>query len=256
MIRGLYTSATGMMAQYQKMDTITNNLANVNTTGYKKDEVITSSFQEELTKRINDISNYPLKSKAKNIGKMSLGVQVDEIFTNFTQGSLKETQDSFDLALEGPGFFTIRVQEGNESVERYTRDGSFELDDQNRMITTEGYIVMGQEGEIIVPDGDMMINEAGEIFVEGEYIDQLQLISFEDPSVLRKIGDNLLSAENASFKPFTGKVVQGFLESANVNPVREMVDMITSLRVYEASQKALQTQDQTLEKIINEVGKV
>ncbi|NLP46256.1 MAG: flagellar biosynthesis protein FlgG, partial [Epulopiscium sp.] len=94
MIRGLYTSATGMMAQYQKMDTITNNLANVNTTGYKKDEVITSSFQEELTKRINDISNYPLKSKAKNIGKMSLGVQVDEIFTNFTQGSLKETQDS------------------------------------------------------------------------------------------------------------------------------------------------------------------
>lgn len=256
MIRGLYTSASGMMAQYQKMDVITNNLANINTTGYKKDQVITASFAEELTKRLNDTPNGGFMPKTQNIGRMSLGVQVDEIYTNFVQGSLQETHQPLDLALHGQGFFTVLAQEGNDWVERYTRDGAFLLDPEGRMVTTEGHRVVGQQGEIILPEGEITINEKGEIFVEGDYVDQVQLVSFDDLSTLQKIGDNLLQAEGSEPQPFQGKVFQGFLESSNVNPVREMVEMITALRVYEASQKALQAQDQTLEKIINEAGRV
>ena len=255
MIRGLYTSASGMMAQYEKMDTISNNLANVDTVGYKKDQVITASFEEELVKRINDRQGQVPVSRPKNIGTMSLGVKVDEIFTNFTQGSLQETNQELDLALHGVGFFTVLAQEGGE--ERYTRNGAFLLDPSRRLVTATGERVMGQQGPITLPVGDVTIKDTGEIFVNGVFIDRLQIQSFDDSRTLRKIGDNLLAAtEQSQPRAFGGTVRQGFLESSNVNPVREMVEMITVMRTYEASQKALQAQDQTLEKLINEVSRV
>ncbi|NLJ87877.1 MAG: flagellar basal-body rod protein FlgF [Epulopiscium sp.] len=252
MIRGLYTSAIGMTTQFKRMDVISNNLANADNTGFKKDIVVSRSFPEELTKRINDQKNG--FSNNQNIGRMSLGLYVDEVYTNFRQGSLAQTSDPFNLALEGRGFFAIQ---GEDGVERYTRDGSFVLNSDGRLMTKEGNLVLGENGVISLEQGDVRIDEEGNIFLDNELVDRLRIVNFDNPETLRKVGDNLLERSNQTQEiAFEGRVTQGFLETSNVNVVDEMIDMITATRIYEANQKAIQTHDETLGKAVNEVGRL
>ncbi|WP_341875788.1 flagellar hook-basal body protein [Defluviitalea saccharophila] len=252
MIRGLYTSAIGMKTQFNKMDVITNNLANVDTNGYKKDIVVSHSFPEELTKRINDMKNG--FSNNRNIGTMSLGLYIDEIYTSYVQGALKQTNDPLNVAIQGKAFFAIGTEDGTE---KYTRDGSFSLGPDGTLMTKEGNIVLGQNGAIRLEQGDIRIDEAGNIYVNDEFVDQLRILEFENPESLRKVGDNLLErTEGTMEKDVESRIAQGFLEGSNVSVVREMVDMITATRIYEANQKAIQTHDETLGKAVNEVGKI
>jgi flagellar basal-body rod protein FlgF len=252
LIRGLYTSAIGMKTQFNKMDVISNNLANVDTTGYKKDIVVSHSFPEELSKRINDSKNG--FSNNRNIGRMSLGIYIDEIHTNYVQGALNQTSDPLNLAIQGKAFFAIGTEDGTE---KYTRDGSFVLAPDGRLMTKEGNQVLGQNGAISLEQGDVRIDDIGNIYVNDEFIDQLRILEFDNPESLKKVGDNLLErTDGTTEKNFEGQVIQGFLETSNVNVVREMVDMITATRTYEANQKAIQTHDATLAKAVNEVGKV
>ena len=252
MIRGLYTSAIGMKTQFEKMDILTNNLANVDTTGYKKDIVVSRSFPEELTKRIQDRKNG--FSNNRNIGNMSLGLYIDEIYTSYVQGALKQTNDPLNLAIQGKAFFAIETEDG---IEKYTRDGSFVLGPDGRLMTKEGNTVLGENGAIRLEQGDVRIDESGNIYVNDEYIDRLRILEFENPESLRKVGDNLLERTEATAeKNVESQIMQGFVEGSNVNVVREMVDMITATRIYEANQKAIQTHDETLGKAVNEVGKI
>lgn len=252
MIRGLYTSAIGMTTQFKKMDVISNNLANVDNAGYKKDIVVSQSFPEELSKRINDQKKgFP---NNQNIGRMSLGVYIDEVYTNYTQGSLTQTNDSFNVALQGKGFFAVQDEDG---IEKYTRDGSFILNSDGTLMTKEGNQVLGENGVINLEQGDVRIDEEGNIFLNNEFIDRLRILDFNNPETLRKVGDNLLErVDQTETTDFQGKVVQGYLETSNVNVVQEMVDMITATRTYEANQKAIQTHDETLGKAVNEVGRL
>ena len=124
-------------------------------------------------------------------------------------------------------------------------------------MTKEGNIVLGQNGAIRLEQGDIRIDDAGNIYVNDEFIDQLRILEFDNPESLKKVGDNLLErTDGTTEKNFEGQVIQGFLETSNVNVVREMVDMITATRTYEANQKAIQTHDETLGKAVNEVGKI
>jgi flagellar basal-body rod protein FlgF len=253
LVRGLYTSAIGMKTQFKRMDVISNNLANVDNTGFKKDIVVSRSFPEELTKRINDRQNgFP---NNRNIGRMSLGLYIDEVYTNFAQGSLSLTNDPFNLALDGKGFFAIQAEDGTE---RYTRDGSFVLNSDGILMTKEGNYVLGENGIISLEEqGNIRIDEEGNIYLNNELVDRLRIVNFNNPESLRKVGDNLLERSNQSAEiAFEGKVLQGYLETSNVNVVQEMVDMITATRIYEANQKAVQTHDETLGKAVNEVGRV
>lgn len=258
MIRGLYTSGWSMLAIQKKMDVISNNLANVNTNGFKKDTVIYESFPDVLTHRINDTRSSLNPSGV--VGGMRLGSDVGEVFTYFTQGQLTSTGSKLDMAIEDAdsAFFTVLVPDaGGNAEEYYTRDGAFIRGPGNVLVTRDGYAVQGQNGPIVLDDGDFSVEADGSIVQNGAVVDTLLIKEFTDTKTLRKYGENLLEkTDQTEEQPFSGTVQQGFLELSNVNIVREMVDMITVMRSYEANQKVLQAQDSTLDKAVNEVGAV
>jgi flagellar basal-body rod protein FlgG len=247
-----------MVAETIRTDTIANNLANANTTGFKRDVAVNKNFAEMLIYRIND------GKEAPNIGSMGLGTAIDEIGTIHDQGSFRETGNPFNLAIEGKGYFTVQTESGM----RYTRDGSFTLDSQGQLVTMNGNIVVGQGGpiQINLPDSALsriIVDSAGRIFTMGDDADPvevgaLEIVSFIDERQLMKQGANLYNADNVVGGPqiFEGRVVQGYLEQSNVNIISDMVNLITNYRAYEINAKALQSQDEMTGKAVNEVGKV
>lgn len=256
MIRGLYTSGWSMMANSKKMDVVSNNLANVNTNAFKKDTVVFESFPSLLTQRINDTrSNLNPTGK---IGRMEFGSDVGEVFTYHTQGAFTKTDNNLDLALDGApnAFFAVGVvEDGGQVREFYTRDGAFALNPYGQLVTKEGHYVLGEEGAITLDGADFTVEGDGTILQHGEVVGRLLIRSFADTGTLRKSGSNLVQrTELTEEQAFTGTVVQGSIEQSNVNIIKEMVDMISVMRSYEANQKILQAQDGTLEKAVNEVG--
>ena len=256
MVRGLYTSAVGMMTQMQKMDVVSNNIANSDTVGFKKDTVVVRSFSEELAKRLDD-PKYRLIKFNQGIGNMSLGVFVDEVYTDFSTGSFEETNGSLDCAISGEGFFAINVTDRNgDTVERYTRDGSFTLDSENNLRTSGGNYVVGEGGNINIPNGVISIDAQGNIFSNNEFVDKIKIVDFSNKESLRKVGDNLYETiDESQEQDFTGSVVQNRLEGSNVNSVQEMVKMISLARNYEANQKMIQTHDSTLNRAVNDIAR-
>jgi flagellar basal-body rod protein FlgG len=258
MIRGLYTSGWSMLAINRKMDTISNNLANVDTTAFKKDTVVYEAFPDLLTKRINDTRSR-LNPSGK-IGTMELGSDVGEVFTYYTQGQLNRTENRLDLAISksDSAFFTVGIpDEYGDIKEYYTRDGSFVIGQDNMLLTKDGYAVIGEDGPIMLDGDDFAVSPDGILIQNGVAVGKLKIADFTDVTTLRKFGRNLVErTEQTEEQEFAGSVEQGFLEQSNVDIVREMVDMITVMRSYEANQKILMAQDSTLEKAVNEVGAV
>lgn len=258
MIRGLYTSGWSMLAIQKKMDIVSNNLANVNTNGFKKDTMVFESFPDMLVKRINDTKSNLNPSGIP--GEMTLGSDVSEVYTYFSQGQLNKTDNRLDMALAGSdkAFFTVNVTDADgNSKEYYTRDGSFTVGTDGKLMTKDGYEVLGQKGPIVVGSGEFTIGLDGTLVQNGVAVDKLLLKEFSDTKTLRKFGSNLVEkTDQTQEQNFTGTVQQGYVELSNVNVVREMVDMITVMRSYEANQKVLQAQDGTLEKAVNEIGAV
>ena len=256
MVRGLYTASTGMVNQMNRLDVITNNLANSATTAYKKEGATSQAFDSLYAIKINDSSvNYI----DQRIGKVSLGVKIGETYTDYSTGNLQETGNTFDLALSGNGFFAISYadQNGNESI-RYTRDGSFTTNADGILMTKDGDFVLDEsDGLIYIPEGtEVAINEFGTIFADGQEIARLQITDFEDYNYLKKFGENMyIAIDGANQTEAAGKVYQGYLESSNVNVVSEMVEMISISRDYESNQKVIQAIDGTLERAVN-LGKI
>lgn len=258
MIRGLYTSGWSMLALQKKMDIVTNNMANASTSGYKKDILVLESFPALLTKIIKDYGGTP--GTSRNIGTMELGNDVGEVFTNYSQGQITRTNNNLDMAIidSNNAFFTVSMTDADGNVkEYYTRDGSFTKGSDGSLLTSDGYSVLGRDGPIKLGSGDFIVGSDGTILQNGETVDQLRMTEFADTTQLKKYGDNLVTADaDADTRQFTGIIEQGSTELSNVNIIKEMVDMITVTRAYEANQKVLQAQDGTLEKAVNEVGAV
>lgn len=260
MIRGLYISASSAVSEGKRIDTISNNIANVNTTGFKKDIYVTQSFPEILTMKMGgeapNISGVKLPAPFNYIGTMNAGVHTSVVVTDYAQGNHIPTNNPLDMAIAGNGFFTVETEAG----ERYTRDGSFSLDSQGYLVTKDGYKVLGEKGYILINGKDIKINEKGEISSDGEFVDRLRLVDFQNYSALMKEGNNLYNIISEEWtdndKAFAGSVKQGYLEDSNVNAVTEMTDMITMLRTYEANQKLIKAHDELLDKAVNEVGRV
>ncbi|MBE5941147.1 MAG: flagellar basal-body rod protein FlgF [Lachnospiraceae bacterium] len=261
MVRGLYAAWTGMVNEQKRLDVISNNMANSNTTGYKKQNVTSQSFDDELAVRINDnnrdtTSRYP-------IGYMNLGVKIGETYHDFSQGSLRETGNTYDLALSGDGFFTIQTtNKQGETTTKYTRDGSFTVNTEGYLVTKDGDYVLDTNGERIqIPGAQTAQNVAidlhGNITVDGQQIATLGIASFANPQALLLYGENMYDATQAAgLQASTAAVNQGYLEMSNTNVIEEMVDMITITRAYEAGQKMIQTVDNTLQKAANDIGRV
>ena len=281
MIRGLYTGAAGMVAQMHKMDALSNNLANVNLNGYKKDTSIHKAFPEMLIRRMNDngLYKFPMGSAeiAPVVGKIGTGVEQNEVFTVFSQGALKGTDNPFDLALEGKGFFAVDTPYG----ERYTRNGAFTLGKEGMLLTKEGYPVLGENGPVHIKENNFIIDQKGRIFKndkfpddpqrlismienewdETELIDTIKLVDFKRDRYLQKQGNSLWKDTTESgtaviMRDTAPKVRQGFIEGSNVNPVKAMVNMIEVNRAYEANQKVISSQDSLTNKLINDAVKL
>ena len=249
MVRGLYASAIGMHTSMQRLDVITNNIANINTNAYRRDHVVSHAFTEQLMYRLHDPDFRILNPVV--IGRVSPGVFVDEIFTDWTQGSLRQTEGPLDLAIMGEGFFAVMV----DGSELFTRDGSFTLA-HGMLMTSCGGRVQGLSGDIMLPNGEISIAEDGRIFVGGEYVDTLRLVTFTDLHSLRKMENNFFRTTAQSVEaPFASTVHQGFLEGSNFSIVHEMVQMINLSRAYDTNARMVTMQDQTLQQAVNDIAR-
>jgi flagellar basal-body rod protein FlgF len=247
MIRGIYSSASGMMAEMTRTDATANNLANANTTGYKKDVAVSKDFASVMITRINDGQN-------ADIGSLGLGTVIDEVAVDQEAGTIRTTGNDLDMAVDGKGYFAGQTPNGV----RYTRNGTFTRSSQGELVTQDGYQVLGQNGAPIRLTGTkFVVNADGAVFNNGIQTGQLQVVDFADERQLTKEGASLfVAAGNAQQQPASGSVRQGTLEMSNVNVVAEMVNLITGYRAYETNSKAVQAHDQLLDKAVNEVGKV
>lgn len=272
MLRGLYTAATGMLSEMTRADVVSNNVANANTTGYKKDETVNREFEEMMLRRINDNKDEPEIARvskgashlfqrgflngqsAPEIGALGRGTMVDEIATIQEQGPLQQTGNTYDLSIQGRGFFVIETPQG----ERYTRNGAFVRSTAGELVNMDGSRVLGQNGRpIYIPDGaNVVIGAQGQVTVDGEEVGVVAMVDFADRRALLKLGDNLFRPQEGQ-QPIaaTGTIDQGSLEMSNVNIVSEMVTLINAHRAYEANSKAVTTQDSLLDKAVNEVGR-
>jgi flagellar basal-body rod protein FlgF len=256
LIRGLYTGASGMLAEMARTDVISNNIANVNTTGFKKDRGVFRAFPEMNIHRIHDPMPAGIDKVVDPrpfIGMMGTGVMLDEINTDFSQGALRTTSNPLDVAIRGEGFFQVQTPDGI----RYTRDGSFSLNGNGYVVTKDGHYVLGNNGPLqLLQDGNIVISEQGEVFVDEQFVDRLSIVTFAQTNQLQKQGDNLYISNAPPIQLQDPQIVQGALEGANLNTVTEMVDLISAFRAYEANQKVIQTHDATLDKAVNDVGRL
>lgn len=248
MIKGLYTASSSMLANQRKMNIISNNLANIDTTGYKKDEGIQESFPEMM------ISLIEKGKPARKIGSLGTGVRLQETYTDFNQGSMIQTGNRLDLAIEGDGFFVVQTPEGL----RYTRNGNFSLKENGQIVSNQGYPVMGENGPIQTIDGrDISINSRGQLYFDGLRGDRFLVVDFPETNQLTKIGDNLFASELEGEEQAAGfQIQQGYLEKSNINMVQEMVKMIETSRYYDVNQKVISAYDGTLDKVVNSVGRL
>ena len=249
MVRGLYTSGWSMLALNKKMDVLTNNLANVNTTGYKKDTVALEGFPRLLAERLHD--NTDGTARGVPVGELSFSNDIGEVYTYFSQGTLLKTDNGLDMSIkdDGRAFFTIA---GPNAGRFYTRDGSFKLNANGQLVTGKGYYVLGQNGIIQLNGSDFIVTENGTIIQHGQVVDRLLITRFQNPETLRKNGENLFEAVQGSVtEEFAGTVLQNCLEQSNADAIREMVDMISLMRSYEANQRVINAIDDTLGKAVN-----
>ncbi len=259
MIRALYTAATGMRAQEINIDTISNNLANVNTTGFKKSR---ADFQDLMYQQLTD-PGAPTSANTSNPSgiQIGLGVKTAAVRKIFSQGDLTNTNEQLDLAIEGDGFFVVQRADGTEA---YTRSGSLQLNSTGQIVTSDGFQVLGP-GSVPSDAQSISIGQDGTVSVRvpgsttPTSLGQFTATRFSNPGGLRAVGQNLFEATDSSgtATPGTfgadgvGRLAQGFLESSNVSVVEQVVNMITAQRAYEASSKGVQAGEDMLSAAIN-----
>jgi flagellar basal-body rod protein FlgF len=296
MLRGLYTAASGLVTQQRKHDTITNNIANMNTPGFKQHQAVSRSFPEMLMSMVREQSG---QTGAKSIGRLHFGVMPEENVAVFQQGDLQDTGNPFDFALvsdiqvEGvqfdaggkaltengeridqpQAFFTVITPEGEE---RYTRNGKFTVNQAGELVTAEGYQVLNDQGQpiLLIDPNDQNRPMNVQVTPNGQVIDAdtrvpittFRITRVENPHLLLREGYGLYRAAEGvdnEIRPIDPanladriSIKQGYVERSNVDPTQAMVDMMSAVRAYEANQKVVQAYDRSLEKAVNEVGRV
>jgi flagellar basal-body rod protein FlgG len=255
MMRSLWTAGSGMTAQQFNIDTIANNLANVNTAGFKKSRV---DFQDLLYQSVR-YAGTPVTQGAQIPTGIQIGHGVRPVATQkiFTQGTFQQTDNPLDLVIEGEGFFQVLMPDGTVA---YTRDGAFKMDGEGRLVTSDGFTL---EPEILVPSNTVTVSVGTDGTVsavldgesEPQNLGSIELVRFVNPAGLQSFGRNLLLATAASGEPILGTpglegfgaIAQGYLEISNVGVVEEMVNMIIAQRAYETNSKAIQASDEMLQ---------
>lgn len=266
MIRGLYSAASGMISKQIQQENLSTNISNINTPGYKKEDVFLKSLKERLV--VKKINNALGMAHKKNIGYMTPGIGVDEILTSYEQGLIEGTDRSLDFAIDGAGFFTILDENNNE---RFSRDGRFKINDKGYLVNSQNRKILvrvdGSEKKqpIIIDNPDFSVNSMGVITGDirtenGENVSgraRIALSVFNNLDGITKEGDNTFNSnKELAVDDNTSIIRQGCLERANVDTIQSLVDMITIARSFESNQRVLQQIDETLSKTVNEVGSI
>ncbi len=238
----IYKAGAGAILQQIRLEAYANNLANVNTIGFKADQPVFRFDPPEIP------ANTP-----NNGTRLSPYALPLEYVTNHEAGPLRETGGPMDVAIVGNGFFEVQTPDGVQ----YTRNGRLSINEDGLISTTEGWPVMGQGGQISVEGGRIEIGEDGEIKVDGDVAGTLKVVDFNDPSRLRKAGNSLFKADGPDAGPAEAdgyRIAQGALEASNVNAIRTMTEIIETLRVFETYQKVIRCADEATAKTVNDVG--
>lgn len=241
---GIYSALSGNIAAMKRLDVLTNNLANANTAGFKKDRLTFESVLQAAG------------------GQPAAGVQSDApvyaetgFYTDYAAGPVKQSGNTFDLAIDGDGFFVINTPQGRA----YTRQGNFHLDSAGKLVTADGNDVLGGGGPITITGGQVEIRGTGEIFVDGSQVGKLDVVDFPKPYALQKTGSALFVPANPQTTPQPvqdDRIRQGYLEQSNVNAVEEMVQLIETNRYFEFCSKVVNAYDNMADKASNEIGKI
>jgi flagellar basal-body rod protein FlgG len=263
MFTGLYASAAGMLAEMKNMDVISNNIANINTSGFKKDTSIFRTFYDDAVNSYNTPQT-SLGTIIQNRDTNSLPV-IEKTVVDFNDGVIKETGSILDIAIQGDGLFELQ---GTDGSTLYTRAGSFKLNSNGEVVTATGHKLMGEVGVIRLPENtegsitaNLNIDEEGNVTIgEAGILDKVSIFKFVDNSKLKKVGHSLFTNSeraNVSDELFDGTIHQGYIEISNVNPVEEMANMITTSRTFDAYHRIIRAiMDDTTDKTINLVGRI
>ena len=262
-----------MIQEQQRMDTLTNNLANSDTVGFKKEGLTSQSFDSVFVDKIKDGSE--AYHYGRRIGTANPGVKIGESYVDWSEGAFEVTDNEVDFAIGGKGFFSIEfTNKAGETRTMYTRDGNFQVTTDGYLVTTDGDYVLGKgangQGERIKLDPtqnkpivvdmtkDFVVDQEGYIIQDGKNVAKLQVTDFADYNYLEHYGENYYyPIDGAELQDATGaKIFQGYLESSNVGIVSEMVEMISVSRQYEANQKIIQTYDRSLEVAVTQLGRL
>ena len=257
MVKGLYTAYTGMVHQQKRLDVISNNLANSATTAFKKEGATARSFEHELAIKIKDSSEAFID---RGIGNMSMGVKFGETYTDYSQGPFRVTDNDYDVALSGDGFFQIQFtnKQGETSV-KLSRDGNFTVNVNGYLVTQDGDFVLGADSNPIQidPNSKSSIDATGRITQNDVVVAQIGVVDVEDYNYIQKYGENMYDLlQGGVLTDSAAAVEQGCLEQSNVQVVKERVEVIYVTRAYETNQKAIQAVDSTIDKAVNQVGRV
>jgi flagellar basal-body rod protein FlgF len=244
MIQGIYIASQAMTPLMDKQDQIANNLANIQTTGFKQSGLFMKTFQKYL-------------ADDQNRAYVQNEIKPDEVYIDYHEGAMIKTENSFDVFIKGSGFFTVMTPNGI----RYSRNGNFSLNAEGFLVASDGSRIMGKEGFIKIDHekGPVMFNDDGDVMQNNEIIDRLRIADFKKPYRLMRDGNGYFkpqSLDNPVVSSQGYAIKQGFLEGSNVDVISNMVTMISAYRNYEADQKALQAQDETLDKAVNQVGRL
>lgn len=241
----IYTAASIAAAQEMRLNVLANNMANINTVGFKEDRAI---FKAELADASQDDQLDPIASA-------NTMVAFDGTQTNFGNGNLRSTGNPLDVAINGDGFFVVETEDGM----RYTRNGRFQLNGEGMLTTGEGHLVQGDRGGIRIEDGTVSIDASGNISVDGQVLDRLQVVAIDQPKMLQKAGDTLFAPPPGGSQQVTvpsPNIQQGALEMSNVNAIHTMTAMIETQRAFEAQQRIIQSIDSTTTSSISKIGSV
>ncbi|MEZ4872889.1 MAG: flagellar basal-body rod protein FlgF [Bdellovibrionales bacterium] len=263
---GIYTALSGAVAQSQRLDTIANNIANSNTTAFKKDN---QTFYEYLTanEKAGDVIQVPrVPASIESFYDMQGGDRgyVDSAgsYTDFSQGQLKKTGNRFDLAIEGKGLFEVLTPNGVQ----YTRNGQLKVDSQGRLVTKHGYPILSEGAAdpatliVNIEDSNITVSYEGDIYSGNDIVGRISVVEVANPDALKKQGASYYTTKEnyaVQVQPAeAARVHQGFQEGSNVNIVQEMTDMISATRAFESAQKAIRAFDMIDQKLVNDVGKI
>lgn len=256
MIKGIYTAGSGMMLQMARQDVVANNLANVNTPGFKRSSTVASAFPSMLLSRLGELdmsTGIPQPQKSEVIGSLGTGACLGGIITNYGIGNLKQTHNATDVALSSTD--TYLVVETPEGI-RYTRGGCLKIDGDGLLTTNQGYAVLDDNYDYIYLEGQFSVDRTGYITDNGQEIARLQVVSFENQDQLERLGGSLMNTDQEPQLVDNPEILSGYLEESNVVAVQEMVTLINVVRSYEALQKMIQSEDEATQTVLDEVGRV